>query len=169
MLRCLFLIGVVLAALFAVSAPWAVAGDGPVVARATGSGYADFDVPWDPNYPETYFGLNAAVRRNGSARGTFICGIANLLHLEGPVRSGRMDADGSLTLTGTFNETDYDRGFFGPDAPLFIEDAPYTLQIWPGGPGVGKFAFTHPLGTDHETLTSGQLAIQPGSGGDSDD
>lgn len=131
-----------------------------VVATATGGGIAAFTPPWSPDYPITYFGLGATLRADGGARGRFECGIPNLLTLNGSIESGQLNADGSVTLRGKFDEIDYNASFFGDDAPIHWTGMPFTLQAWPGGAGVGRFVFTHPLGTDFETVVSGGIHIR---------
>ena len=100
-------------------------------ALVSGGGQALVTDPDGAKFPNQ-FAISAVVNNDGSARGeaTFVFPLqfsqkwgalptVDLMHVKGDITAGSVAADGKVTLTGPFIETDYNRG----EGIVFQEDS----------------------------------------------
>jgi hypothetical protein len=118
----------------------AFAADGLMV-QGGGTGTFGADLDGDGIVDGSQFGMEVAVL-DGAARGHFLClmaGRSQILGLsvrsvEGRVREGALNADGSVTFAGVGSVNLGNGQIFG--------DMSFRVTAWPGGPGVGMMQLT---------------------------
>ena len=134
-------------------APSAMAGSTSVAGHVIGGGAGQL----------SQFGFSAVVEANGAATGHFNCLMAgrtvgngvgtNLMSIAGPITSGSLGS-GQAAFSG---EATVGLGSGG----IMATGAPYTVTVFPGGPGVGHFTLSVPsLGiTLSDVLVAGNIEI----------
>jgi hypothetical protein len=157
-----------------VLATTAFAADGTSV-QGGGTGTFGADLDGDGNVDGSQFGMRVDVLGDGVARGHFLCLMAgrsqilglSLMSVEGRVKEGSLNADGSATFAGV--------GSVNLGNGQIFRDVSFRVTAWPGGPGVGMMQLTVigafdgvPGDTNigngdydlpNETVASGQIAI----------
>ena len=71
-----------------------------------------------------------------------------------------MNSDGSVTFIGLATIQDQ---FFGTPPFILIKGEPFTVTLWEGGPGVGRFLYDDtvvPDPGDFETVATGRINIR---------
>jgi len=147
--------GAWLVAMLLVGLPaFAQAGD----VKVSGGGTATFDF----FEGGTVFSAQASIDADGDVDGHFFCQIAGVVAIIGDdLTEATVNADGSVTLYGIAHGFDAAVGVF--------EDMPFAVQLWPGGPGTGRFLYDDPVvgpsggvdlaEGDYETVATGQVRI----------
>jgi hypothetical protein len=157
-MRCVFnaIIATAVGVLSLASAPAATeAAD----VRVSGGGTATFD----DFEGGTVFSVEASIDEDGNVRGHFFCQIAGVVVINGDdLVEATVNDDGSVTLYG------FAHGWFAPVG--VFEGLPFAVQLWSGGPGVGRFIYDDPVvgpsggvdlsEGDHETLARGHIMIR---------
>jgi len=115
-----------------------------VAVRVTGGGTGTFgaDLDGDGDIDGSQFGIGVTIRANGSAQGHFLClmaGRSDILGLpvmvvQGPVSSGDVNGDGSVTFSGVGTVNLGNGTIFG--------GIPFAVTVTAGGPGVGTLQLT---------------------------
>jgi hypothetical protein len=153
---------------------FASAADGTIV-QGGGTGTFGADLDGDGNVDGSQFGMGVAILGNGAARGHFLCLMAgrsqilglSLMSVEGRVREGVLNADGSATFAGV--------GSVNLGNGEIFSAVSFQVTVSPGGPGVGTLQLTVigafdgvPGDTNigsgnyelpNETVASGRIAI----------
>lgn len=121
--------------------PVAVA-EAPVHVTGGGTGTFFADLDGDGDIDGSHFGLGASFA-GGAMRGTFMCQMAGnadilglpLMAVEGRITGGSASAaTGTAVLTGAATVNLGDAGRF--------RNVPYRVELWAGGPGVGRLKLT---------------------------
>jgi hypothetical protein len=118
----------------------------------------------------TIFTVEAYIDAAGNVDGHFYCSIPGVVVIVGDdllEATVKYDKDGnvtSVTLYGLAHGFDAAGGVF--------EDMPFAVQLWPGGPGVGRFLYDDPFvgpsgrvklrEGDYETVETGYIRIVKG-------
>ena len=127
--------------------------------RVSGGGTATFD----DFEGGTVFSVQAKIDDDGGLKGYFFCQIAGVVVINGDdLVEATVNDDGSVTLYGFGHGWDVAVGVF--------TDLPFAVQLWPGGPGVGRFIYDDPVvgpsggvdlsEGDHETVATGHIMIR---------
>lgn len=107
-----------------------------------------------PEGAVTEFAVGAHLREDGTASGHFTCEIPGVVTVSGDIKQGEANADGSVTFRGLATFVDLEFGIF--------RDEPFTVTLWEGGPGVGRFLYDDtvvPDPGDLEEVVTGQIQI----------
>jgi len=107
-----------------------------------------------PEGAVTNFAVGAHLREDGTASGHFDCEIPGVVVISGDITQGEANADGSVTFRGLATVVDLEFGIF--------RDEPFTVTLWEGGPGVGRFLYDDtviPDPGDLEEVVTGQINI----------
>ncbi len=110
----------------------------------------------------TNFAIGARISSEGVASGHFNCVIPGGVTISGHIDDGWVNSDGSVTFIGLATIQDQ---FFGTPPFILIRGEPFTITLWEGGPGVGRFLYDDtvvPDPGDFETVTTGRINIRGG-------
>ena len=119
-----------------------VTAQGLATVRGGGTGTFGADLDGDGRIDGSQFGVGAILLGGGKARGHFECLMAgrsqilglSLMAVEGTVREGAMNADGSVTLRGVAT--------VNLGGGLLLRGVPFEVRLEPGGRGVGHLTLT---------------------------
>jgi len=135
-----------------------------------GGGHGILSDPYGNNFP-VQFAIAGTVNADGTARGNVnfvfqgemadywgaLPGVTDTLHVFGNVTGGSVSADGTVTLTGTVTEHDFDTG----NGKVFVVvGEPFVIMA---GPSIGENVFIFQfcaLPTFTIAITSGRMEIQ---------
>ncbi len=129
----------------------------PVVMRINGGSTGKFLVTPHSINTSGYsdFAVNVKVMQDGTASGQFVCAVLDAIVIAGQVTNATVNADGSVTVTGS--GYGYIAGVGG------FEDDSFFATFRSGGVGVGGFDFADanfPAGFyDTEGITFGSIKI----------
>jgi hypothetical protein len=113
-----------------------------ITGGGTGTFNADLDNDEDQDTDGSYFWMEVAFSKDGSAQGHFMCLMAGpfdfldlpLMLVEGPVDGGEVSSDESIVFSGVGNVNLGNGESFS--------DVPFEVTVKPGGPGGGSITLT---------------------------
>jgi hypothetical protein len=143
------LVGIVLAAVLLVASP-ATAGTDQI--DVVGGGLANSE---DVAGLTSYFGVLARIQEEGDTTGQFNYAITNYMIMSGKLTNSTVNEDGSVKMEGISD-------IFLVQTGDVMEDVPYSVVVWPGGPQTGRLLMhladiTDP--GDSETVFVGSIQI----------
>ena len=121
--------------------------------KVVGGGVASFD-----NVPRlsSYFGVLATIQDDGTTVGELTITIVDRYVLIGNLTNATKNDDGSIRLEGVLTATRLQAGDV-------VEDVPFSIVVWAGGPKVGRFLYhdvNQPDPGDYETVFLGGIQIK---------
>ncbi len=148
--------------------PQSMAAQSTVKINGGGTGTFGVDLDGDGDVDGSQFALGITLQADGSAQGHFECLMAgrskmdgplmtfHLMAVEGPVTSGSVNGDGSITLSGTGSvKMNNGRG------PTTLTGMTFIVKVAAGGPGKGTLELTVPgvITLPTENVSTGQITI----------
>ena len=114
----------------------------PVNVSGGGTGTFGADLDGDGEIDGSQFGMGVAILGGGSAKGHFLCLMAGrsdilglpVMSVSGPVNTGSIGADGSVTFGGTAT-VNLGNG-------VLFRGVPFQVRVTAGGPGSGTLQLT---------------------------
>ncbi|MGE0376605.1 MAG: hypothetical protein AB7I48_20515 [Planctomycetaceae bacterium] len=125
----------------------------PPAVTVSGGGTASFDFV---DGLTSQFSIGAVIADDGEVQGHFMCMIVAVVTISGEITEGTLNDDGSVTFSGVGHGIDHILG-----EPF--EDCDFTVTLWSGGPGVGRFLYSDcvvPPPGDAETVEAGKIKIK---------
>jgi hypothetical protein len=116
--------------------------DEKTVITGGGTGTFNADLDGDEDVDGSYFWIEVAISKDGSAQGHFMCLMAGpfdfldlpLMLVEGPVNTGEVNSDKSIVFSGVGNVNLGNGKSF--------RNVPFEVTVTPGGPEVGSITLT---------------------------
>jgi hypothetical protein len=130
----------------------------PAAARAdamkvVGGGVASFD---NVARLSSYFGVLATIQDDGTTAGEYTSVIVDRYVLIGNLTTSTKNDDGSIRLEGILTAIRLQAGDV-------VDDVPFSIVVWAGGPKVGRFLYhdvNQPDPGDYQTVFLGGIQIQ---------
>jgi hypothetical protein len=144
-----FLVGIVMASATLVF-PAAVRAD---AMKVVGGGVASFD---NVARLSSYFGVLATIQDDGTTAGEFTSMIVDRYVLIGNLTNATKNDDGSIRLEGVLTAIRLQAGDV-------VDDVPFSIVIWQGGPKVGRLLYhdaNQPDPGDYQTVFLGGIQIR---------
>jgi hypothetical protein len=128
--------------MIAFAVPASASPPGAAVVQGGGTGTFGADLDDDGNVDGSQFGMGVTILETGAARGHFLCLMAgrskilglSLMSVEGEVTAGTLNADGSVTFSGTASVNLGNGQVF--------RGVGFSVTASPGGAGVGTMRLT---------------------------
>jgi hypothetical protein len=143
------LVGTALAAVLLAASPATARTD---KIKVVGSGLASFG---DGSGLSCSFGVSATIQDEGITTGQFTYVISNYMIMSGKLTNSIVNDDGSVKMEGTSD-------VFLLQTGDVLENVPYSVVVWPGGPQTGRLVVNVAGSTDSgdpETMFLGSIQV----------